>query len=129
MSNAKKARAGHIMKTMRVFVLILRFHQAMPQAQRKPQLGDLIVLFQTISDSATEYNGTYLTHLVEVTSNEVVDTGRIDYPKGRPVRVLARVWPEHSLPSKSIGLDFGAVNTGQLCRLSVFNKSLTVEEN
>lgn len=91
----------------------------------KPELGDLIVLFQTITNEKIASPSTYLTHLVEVMTGESVSTGQADYPIGRLVRVLARVEPATQLKSNVIRLSFQHVNSGQLCDIKYFNPSET----
>jgi hypothetical protein len=95
----------------------------------KPALGDVIVIFQTITDDQVAPPGTYLTHLVIVNSELAHSTNRHDYPRGRHVIVLARTEPPHALKSTEIGISFEDVNTGQLCNFDLFNKNKTPNEN
>jgi hypothetical protein len=95
----------------------------------KPDRGDIIVLFQTIENLTVGSPGTYLTHLVEVISDVPVSTGRINYPTGRWVRVLARAEPRTSLRSDQINMNFQHVSSGQLCDIIHFNKAQTTLEN
>jgi hypothetical protein len=107
----------------------LAFSKSHKAGASKPSQGDVIVLFQSISDSNIAKPGTYLTHLVLVDSDKEVPINRVDYPVGRSVIVLARATPGNALKSDEIKLSFEDVNTGQLCRFNLFNKTKSREDN
>lgn len=104
----------------------LAFSKSHGAGASKPLKGDIIVLFQTISDSNIAIPGTYLTHLVLVDADEDLVTTRSSYPYERSMTVLAR---SKTLKSDQIELSFEDVNTGQLCRFDLFNKAENPEYN
>jgi hypothetical protein len=103
-----------------------KFHAA---GAAKPLKGDVIVLFQTISNANIAVPGTYLTHLVLVDTDEAIHTNKVDYSEERSVIVLARASPSEALKSDEIKLIFEDVNTGQLCNFNLFNKAKSFESN
>jgi hypothetical protein len=107
----------------------LAFSKSHAAGAAKPLKGDIIILFQTISNSDIAVPGTYLTHLVLVDTDEAIHTSRVGYPEERPVIVLARASPASALKSDEIKLSFEDVNTGQLCNFDLFNKAKNPEDN
>jgi hypothetical protein len=107
----------------------LAFSKSHTAGAAKPSKGDVIVLFQTISNANIAVPGTYLTHLVLVDSDKEVPINRVDYPVGRSVIVLAKSTPGNALKSDEINLSFKDVNTGQLCNFNLFNKANDSESN
>lgn len=107
----------------------LAFSKSHGAGASKPSKGDIIVLFQTISDSNIAIPGTYLTHLVLVDGDEALHTNRTAYPYERSIIVLARTPLSKTLKSDQIELSFEDVNTGQLCRFDLFNKTKSPEYN
>jgi hypothetical protein len=107
----------------------LAFSKSHAAGAAKAAKGDVIVLFQTISNANIAVPGTYLTHLVLVDCDEVLPANRTAYPFQRSVIVLARIPLSKTLKSDQIKLSFEDVNTGQLCRFDLFNKTKSVEYN
>jgi len=104
----------------------LAFSKSHGAGAAKPAKGDIIVLFQTITDSNIAIPSTYLTHFVLVDSDVQLPENRTAYPYERSVIVLAR---SQTLKSDEIELSFEDVNTGQLCRFDLFNKTKSPEYN
>lgn len=88
------------------------------------------MLFQTIADASIVSPGTYLTHLVMITSPNAIPTMRINYPIARKVLVLSNSFGrEGNFRSDVIDMSFNDVNSGQLCTIAAFNRSCGLEEN
>lgn len=117
------------METIESDSFVLAFAPEHASGAEKPEQGDVIVLFQTVNDSANWPRGTYLTHLVLVNTPGAEDTAWVNYPRGRGVIVLARTSPATALKSNEIEMSFEHVNSGQLCNFDLFNKPVNPNEN
>lgn len=108
---------------------LLAFSPDHAAGARKPEQGDFIILFQTIENESIAKAGTYLTHIVEVSSDSPEPTNQPHYPIGRLVRVIARVNPATVLKSSVINMNFQHVSSGQLCKIEHFNPSESCDIN
>ncbi|MBK9504744.1 MAG: hypothetical protein IPO03_05200 [Bacteroidetes bacterium] len=83
-----------------------------PTNYLRPQIGELIMIFQTINEGHGEDEGTYLTHLVTPIENVLGYDRNSTHPTTRLVLCLAKAEP---IIKKSDAWNFKYPNRGQIC--------------